>query len=506
MGVIYKLTANIREDILKQRLSDSNLSCRKLVSLVLDKFQVKVSKSSINAIIRAAGFSMPVGPRARRRTKIYYNGLGVFFLKAMDLLAGASQCITEVMKKNIGQKVSDIGSRTEALLFNSFNLGPETKELLGWGWTDAELSAYLSEAQKIEKLDQGMFNLFGRVFQEIKCIKIEFKDGTYVFIDSQRHNVWATDKIPDIFSAAVYETNNYLTRYFNTAEPFVLLQASGYDKPSEDFFRCVSALKGDNVVSKIALLDNNLKESILCPILQKKHSLLFGLWPWQFADYRAIKNMGEFIPLHSSGVMMGLFIAEVEIELLSAARDKSVALRGSAVKSAADGPIRLFILSNDNELNFEELTRIYFSHWPNLEETFKDYSNKIEVYSKTPGGSFVLAEPSQSVVAELARLVVAPIVSEPNNQIEKIFHQYLLGLNLYFSRYFLPHTYQNNDFPTLKKDFYDLKGSIKKHKDYLLITFKPPQDYPYLNELRYACNRLNERFILLRKRFHLEQK
>lgn len=66
MGVVYKIKPEIVKFIEEKKREKPTLSCRSLVSLVEEKFQAKLSKSSINSIIKNASLSMPVG---RRRTK-----------------------------------------------------------------------------------------------------------------------------------------------------------------------------------------------------------------------------------------------------------------------------------------------------------------------------------------------------------------------------------------------------------------------------------------------------
>ena len=69
MGVVYKGKPEVRDFILEQKNKNPSLSCRKLTVLVLSNFQVELSKSSINAIIKEAGLSAPLGrtPKKKRR-------------------------------------------------------------------------------------------------------------------------------------------------------------------------------------------------------------------------------------------------------------------------------------------------------------------------------------------------------------------------------------------------------------------------------------------------------
>ncbi len=61
MGVVHKLREDIRDFILAQKKSFPQLSCRKLSSAVYDKFNIVISKSSVNSVLQAANLSSPIG-------------------------------------------------------------------------------------------------------------------------------------------------------------------------------------------------------------------------------------------------------------------------------------------------------------------------------------------------------------------------------------------------------------------------------------------------------------
>ncbi|MDD5237151.1 MAG: hypothetical protein PHU91_05775 [Candidatus Omnitrophica bacterium] len=60
----YKLLPEIKNFILEHKKAYPQISCRKLASVAQDKFQVKISKSSINAIIKEAGLSDRIGRKS----------------------------------------------------------------------------------------------------------------------------------------------------------------------------------------------------------------------------------------------------------------------------------------------------------------------------------------------------------------------------------------------------------------------------------------------------------
>jgi len=67
MGAIHKLKPEVFNFILENKQKDSALSCRSLTRLILEKFQIKVSKSSINSIFKEHNLSMPIGRRQKHK-------------------------------------------------------------------------------------------------------------------------------------------------------------------------------------------------------------------------------------------------------------------------------------------------------------------------------------------------------------------------------------------------------------------------------------------------------
>ncbi|MBF0386483.1 MAG: hypothetical protein HQL20_01345 [Candidatus Omnitrophica bacterium] len=61
MGVAYKLRQDIVDFIVQTKRTDHSLSCRGLVKMIKDKFNFEVSKSSVNAVLKQARLSGPIG-------------------------------------------------------------------------------------------------------------------------------------------------------------------------------------------------------------------------------------------------------------------------------------------------------------------------------------------------------------------------------------------------------------------------------------------------------------
>lgn len=70
MGVTYKLKDEIVDFIIRQKRENPRISCRKLVIVIEENFQVHVSKSSVNGVIKDAQLSSPVGRSSSDSDKI----------------------------------------------------------------------------------------------------------------------------------------------------------------------------------------------------------------------------------------------------------------------------------------------------------------------------------------------------------------------------------------------------------------------------------------------------
>jgi len=537
MGVIYKLKPEIKDFILGQKKENPILSCRGLTLLVENKFQIKVSKSSINSIIKETGLSISVGRRPKKRRRgheIPINLLefkpevpleikvevptepvveqpaiapikeeaavrpefpsetlctGAILLKAADCLIRGSFNITEAIKNRLNRLENDLLAKTESLIYLPL-FEKETSglcSLVGREFSLEGILSYLNDLQSVKTITSDIFQIISNTLQEVRCIKISCLNGNILYLDGQMHTVWSTPYLPYDFSATLYNTKSYINKYFFEDGPFVLFTAPEYDIPTKEFFNFILSLDTkEKTIARLTLYGNKLKEIEIIPVEQaKRRFFVFGFWPWQFTEYRRINKIGEFKPSFVQALQKDFYAAEIEIELSQPIEKQSVTLRGCALKMTPTEKTRLVILSNlpYGVVNPEDLPNIYLSHWPNIDECFQDFSRKIELFTYT---------------ATSQRFFSAQVFldREGDQDIKLLFGNYLKALDLYVRWHFLPLGYKDSDFPTINERFYSLKVSLKREKDYLLATFQPPKGFPFLKDLEYACRRINENEII----------
>lgn len=540
MGVIYRLKPEIQEFILEQKKTNQSLSCRRITILVEEKFKIKVSKSSINSLIKIAGLSMPVGRRLKRRRpkpeapptpapQITFQAppevsappevpapvevpppveapaplevpaapavqpppiiekveiptetpcTGVILLKALDYLIGGNCHIAEAIKRRLNRQENELLAKTEKLLFMPFDEGGSPEDLL----------SYLNELQQVTTLHVDIYRVISSVFQEVRCIKVVLSDGSAFYLDGQQRTIWSAPHIPFDFSTTIYNIKSYINKIFWEGAPLALLMAPGYETPSKEFFDFM--LSFDPLGKRISLLiayGNRFEElEVIRLESAARRFFVFGLWPWQFKDYRKINLTGEFKPFCFAPLKQDFYLAPIEVSLMQPNVNQHVTLRGCALKTDLAQKTQVIILTNlpAEKASLEDLVNFYLSHWPNPEDSFRDMSRKIELFTYTAASQRFFSTERLNFNLETLQDTKAQ------------FDYHLKALDLYLRWHILPTGYEEEDFSTIKARFYDLKAILKRQKDANLVHFQPPEGYPFLKDLRYALARLNEREIV----------
>lgn len=495
MGVTHKLRPEVKDYILEIKKDNPALGCRALSPLIEEKFKIRLSKSSINFIVKNAGLSLPVGRRQKKRRQIRgpqvqgflapsikalpapaagpveTEASGIILLKAADYLLGGTDQITETIRRQLKSQATDLYEKTESLLYASLSGASEATQ------------SYLNELQQVASLPSDIAQAISGV-SEMRGLKISLSDGAAFYIDGQFHSIWPSEDMPDDFSTTTYNIRGYINKYFQENTPFVLFMAPGYDAPPVEFFDFMLGLEGQKQITSLSFIGEKKEEISLKEA--KKHSFIFGLWPWQYSQYRKVKAIKEFQRLNFAALNRDFYLAEIEIELSQPNVNQHITLRGCALKHGPQDKIILAILSNlpSEGTTLEDLADNYLSRWPNLEEGFRDFSRKRDLFAYTEGPARFLSTEGLS------------FKNQASQDIKSLFSGYLNILDLYVKRRFLPAEYENRDFSTINERFYTLKARLKREKDYTQAAFILPPDYQYAKDLGYAIKRINEKGII----------
>ncbi|MFH1191202.1 MAG: hypothetical protein V1670_03290, partial [Candidatus Omnitrophota bacterium] len=350
-----------------------------------------------------------------------------------------------------------------------------------------KLDSYYAQVQQIENIKSEIAKIIANVFIEAKGVKVHFIDGSIIQLDGQLYSSWPAARFPFNFSNTVNNLKNNLNKHFLQGQPLVLFSPAGYDILSKDFFNLLLNFgPEDNYPDSLILFGNQLEELDSISLSgENRCSLVFGLWPWQFTSSRKVKSIGEFSLKHIEEIDRDLYLGEIEIDLLQASLNQRLALKGCAIKTGLKEKIRLVVLhAGAREMSLEKLASIYLNHWPNFDETFKDYSRKIELYSYAGNEQNLLSHDKFKINTE-----------SPDLELEDIFANYIKMLDLYLRWYFLPLEYAEKDFSFTNKYFYSLPVKLIPGQNRFKARMLVSGDYQLLKDLEYLNCRLNERQI-----------
>jgi hypothetical protein len=493
MGVIHKLKPEIRNFIIKQKEINHQLSCRKLSAMVYEKFQIKVSKSHINAVIKEKGLSSNVGRKPKpKRGIVESDNLGTYMLKSADALIGGVKNIAEMADKYIPEK-DDVLNLIETLTYLPLfkeELKPDSGlwKLTGKQFKSKEIIlSYLEQLQGVTILRDAILQALDYLLDEVLFLRIGFSDNSAFHFDGQLRTLWSSPSIPYDFSITPYKIKSYLVNFAKENQAFVIFTAPGYDLfPANwlDFlFKCSSP---DKKIVEIGLMGTDAKQKEKVTFSAPKTcDVIFALWPWQYANYRSLESATLSKPFHFSAKRQDFYIADAMVKLSQHFINQSVTIRGIILRKSQDAKPELFILTTlpKEKASAEDIVDLYLNRWPNLQEGFKDYGRKIELFTYNVSSHRTFPRKNILSVAAAAGL-------------KECLQAYLEALDTYVRWYFLPAEYKELDLSTTKARFYGLRAQIRKKPGLYTVSFIVPKDYPYLKDLAYAVDRMNEREII----------
>ena len=348
--------------------------------------------------------------------------------------------------------------------------------------------SYVVELQRVNEVNLDLLRVISSIMRPVRGFKFISSDKSEFYLDAQCHTIWSSPNMPLDFSVTYWGALSYIKRILQNDQICSILMPPLDVNPPAELFNFILGL--DNYGSKqysVALFGDKL-ETLgtinVGPI--KGWRFIFGLWPAQYSQSRIVKNIGEFTSFNIESLGMPVYLAPAEIVLTQHVANKSVTLKGIALKTGLNGKIRLVILTNidDPGYDIESIARIYLNNWPNLEEGLEDFKRKLEYQ--------VYVTDAESFPVNKLQLR-GDSFSDPQN----IFDDYLKILDLYVRKFFFPVGYQKEDLSSMIQLIYSLSGRVELKDNSIYVHLILPLGFKQAKDLEYACHRINERHLVV---------
>ena len=311
MGVIYKLTDDVKAFILDQKKWSPDLSCRELVELVVKQFDRVVSKSSVHEVLKEANIVSPRGRKFKNKFQIPVD-------KKAQLIANLPSAITAILPTvpaviesvpPIIVQESQVSeeeplklradptavltpqpqveiSRLRASLLppleenldefdaRSFFLQAAFYDLFPKPWNAVKTP------DDLRNIDQGMLKKEKDYrFLGVACFKVELQDGNCFYVDARGQrisSVFMLSSFPVPLETAVLRMADTM---LNNIHPLIIHQLPGefLDAAAYDFLQAMDNAV-DKQITRLVLLDNEQQElTDFSPLPRIKRKFILGL-------------------------------------------------------------------------------------------------------------------------------------------------------------------------------------------------------------------------------------
>ncbi|MFH1360166.1 MAG: hypothetical protein ABIJ41_03915 [Candidatus Omnitrophota bacterium] len=439
--------------------------------------------------------------------KVLYDGMGCFFLKAAEWELAHSSILGGLLSKYTNLPLAEMSMASEVFLyFRAFGIEKieDLKEYHQKGlWKLNGIEQDLSEKLLKRAIEAGhaaknlpiaMSNEYSQIFSEISYVKLSLEDSTALCIDTQLKSIWFEDNVQPVFPSALNKTLSILSENFiSNVQPLIILSVPGMKNFSRQFFDLAAAFNNvtGKKITKISIFDGNKEEiAKFSSIPQKKRQFIIGAWPWQAECKNFIEqDIRSIDSFYHEGLGREIYYSYLKTQLDIPMIGQKINVRVALIREKGLDWPEIAIITNifDQEMSIVDIISAYLLKWPNLKESYDDFSMKTE---KATYGAVTMI-PSHSNVSLLKEEGHYNLLDGKIDFWTNI--EFLLsGLNSYCQRHYFPPHYEKLDFMTIKERFYGLSGFVERKDGLLIVKLDLPQHYPYMQDLEYSLRRLNE--------------
>ena len=502
MSNITKINSSIRNYILQRKRRNSNISIRALANETSSKFNIKLSKSSVNILIKQAKLSSPVGRRVSTvfRPAGASTGAGFSLLLGANYLLGLSKILANSIKKTnplLRLKSDTISALSEAWLLSKaiYNVPLEKIEnydkndlwfIIGKKANKGILKKYIDALNIIQPINLQVVTELSHVLQDVHYFKFRLSDGSQYFLDGQQKTIWKDSKIPLNFCTTIDIANSYINSIFLKEEPFLLMSAKPESILGEELSDFIFSLDGSSANKRIRGIElisprgEAVKEIPFVP--PQRRRFLIGIWPWQYKPIGELEKRNAMGKLVLEPFTEEFFFVEEKIRFSQHVNNNEVTLRLIVIKAGEKGPARIGILTNlDDGQHASEIAERYIRHFPQVEASHMFFLNTI----KTPlyFDDFISSE---KILANAKKIQESATPDE-------LFANLVDVLNIFAKRCFFPADCSGWSLLKMRELFYKQSGFIKRDMaSDILFNINNSNKLQQNNYLTQAATRFNE--------------
>lgn len=499
-----KISKDIVRYVLGRKKANQDLSCRKISEEASQRFKIKISKSSVNAILKRDHVSSPVGRRVARvyRPSCESEDVGFAFMFGANLALGLSKTVASVIKKiHPGVRVSleDLEALTEAWLLAKaiYNVPLEKIENYGkselWLMTGRKigkgnLREYVALLNVLQTINSQLVIDLSGLFSDVHFFRLTLEGGAQLMIDGQARGVWRQQKIPLEFCTTLYMANSYINTLLSEKDPLVVFNFQPENLSPEDLSDFVFGIDGTSFYRRLRKIE------FIAPggrvvrhmdfVVPGRRKFIIGIGAKQYKAIAELEKKPAQGRLFIEPLGKGFVYSEAILDFSQPIDNNILKIRLILIKEEADRTEnKIAVLTNLNsaEWSVRQVAETYLRHFPD-----RDAANRLFLKSlKAPlrQEDFVAGEKMLQSARRLQE------ITDP----DAFFTILVDVLHLFSERSFFSPDCAGWSFPKMRELFYKKRGLVKRDMaDDIVFNMFTDNELEYKNFLYDACARFNE--------------
>ncbi|MFH1691015.1 MAG: helix-turn-helix domain-containing protein [Candidatus Omnitrophota bacterium] len=393
----YKADKHVRELIVTVKKADKTISCRSLKQKLLKKHGIKISKSTVNQIIREAGLSRPVGRPVSRsfRNAVASKWAGYVFLLGADRLLNFSAKIADILSKihpEIHHKFETLETVCQALILSrAFYNVPFRKmvdyrkeelwQILGRKVNKGLFKQFAESFDDLQPVKEQLVKEFSECLHDVFCIKVVLRNDSFYYFDGRLMSVWPNNNMPLDFCVTRDTTMCYIKSYIEGDDPWLIFDAPcekslestvalfvlSFDQPEPDFHiknLYFIGIKGDTIFSYE-------------PSRWQGKSFIIGVDPVLHLSVSEFSHKAQWRVGYLREMERELWYAETLVEYAQDIANKKVTIRLILVRNKGEDFAQRGIYTNldANDWDAVRVVEAYLKKCPDFEKSPLLYQN-----------------------------------------------------------------------------------------------------------------------------------
>jgi len=498
-----KISKDISIAVKQIKRKNNRASVRYISEQISKKLGIKVSKSSVSAILKKSGLSSPRGRRVSGQSLIRVTSpwAGYFLFWGADALLGLSGAVAACFRRSCPSiRLSDrnlqdlVGAWLLAKVIYSVNLTKiedyekdEIWQILGRRISKGSLTRFLYIFNSLELVKNEIVTEINHLVQDVHYLKFDLEDKTSFFIDGTFKTIWDGPKIPINFCSTYCNVNSYVETTLLKGEPVAIFNARPESALSELLAEFIFALDGSSPRKRIrnirCMSSKGLEIKEVTHSVPPKINFIIGVWPWQYKAIAQLEKKKATGYYFNEAFEQKYPCVEETIRFAQHLENKEVILRLVVIKESDIGHARIALFTNMDEHEFpaSEVVKKFVRRFPFFEDSHKDF---LEVL-KTP--AYVEEYPDEKKILAQAQAV------QSSHDVDEVFTALVDILNSFMQRSFFPSACWGWSMMKMRELFLKQAGRIRRdYVDDSLCNLLVSNRLRNLSELSVAALRFNE--------------